>query len=123
VELVNGASVALHTAARANSSRLSTPAAAPLVLDGNCLGGADSDVVTLASTAPEVSAAQASLPMSDTCRAPDGAPGAQPATHVVTNLAVTAPLTAELFRVTVTASALGTDGRAYDEIREFTGCR
>ncbi len=91
--------------------------------DGNCLGGADSDVVTLASTAPEVSAAQASLPMSDTCRAPDGAPGAQPATHVVTNLAVTAPLTAELFRVTVTASALGTDGRAYDEIREFTGCR
>ena len=90
--------------------------------NGNCLGGA-TDVITLVTTSPEVSTAQDSLPLSDTCRAPDGTLGAQPVTQVVTNLAVAAPLTAELFRVTVTASTLGADGRTYDEIREFTGCR
>lgn len=90
--------------------------------NGNCLGGV-ADVITLATTSAEVSAAQDSLPLSDTCRAPDGTLGAQPVTQVVTNLAVAEPPAAELFRVTVTASVLGPDGRTYDEIREFTGCR
>jgi len=90
--------------------------------NGNCLGGA-ADVVTLATTSPEVSSAQDSLPLSDTCRAPDGALGAQPVTQVVTNLAVAEPLTADLFRVTVTASVVGADGRTYEDTREFTGCR
>jgi hypothetical protein len=39
VEVADGARVALHAAAGSNSTPLSAPAAAPLVLDGNCLGG------------------------------------------------------------------------------------
>ena len=91
--------------------------------NGNCVGGGFEDTLQIASTEPEVSAALASIPLGDSCFAPDHSPGVQPLSQTLTNLGAQPPFAPELFRVTVSATSAGNDGRTHVETREFTGCR